>query len=248
MLWATGAAAPPSPVELLWQQLPLPVDLKVGEERAVFFPAAVRELRVPPVLEPLLRSQLLHNVVHWQPLVAFAAQRVLVGTVDEQWYLLDLSATERVVEGNAPPLVIRDTLTAPPQPSAGLPPAVALVRYAAQQLYAPLRLRPRNPDIYSVGLDSPLTVPPLVRGALLDYQLIAAWQGYGLHVSALRVINQDSWHMPLTPPGFDHARIRGRWLVSAFHHRNLAPTGAAGDRDQSVLYLVSQRPFEQSLL
>ena len=243
----SASAAPLAPVELLWQRLPLAVELWVGRERTVFFPAAVRELRVPPALEELLRSQILRKVVHWLPSAAFAAQRVMVGTVDGQWYLIDLSASEGTGEERAPPLVIRDTSASPPQPRSGLPPAAALTRYAAQQLYAPERLRPRSPDIHPVPLARPSLLPPLVRGALLDYEILAAWRGYGLYVTALRVSNRDSWHMPLAPPRFDHARIRGHWHSSAFHHRNLAPAGAVGDRDQSVLYLVSRRPFEQSV-
>ncbi len=243
---ALALTVSPAPVELLWQRLPLAVVLRVGEERAVFFPAAVRELRVPPALEPSLRSQILHNVVHWRPASAFAAQRVLVDTVDEQLYLLDLSAVELGGESALAPLVIRSSLAAPLSPLSGLPPAAALIRYAAQQLYAPERLRPHNPELVPVPLAERVPVP-LVRGALLDCTPIAAWRGYGLYVTALHVLNRDSWQLPLAPTRFDHGRIRGHWLSSAFHHRALAAAGALGHDDQSVLYLVSRRSFAKSL-
>ena len=246
-LLAAGAAQADSGIETaIWKGLPLTISMRPGRERSVFFPARVLEVQVPAA-DQELRTQVLDKGVHWQPVMAFPRRRAVVSTAGGAVYLLDLVVTE---DGGGPPLEILDARSvAAAAPSAALaePAPVRLTRFAAQQLYAPQRLQPTDAGIARQAVTAYPQDSPLIQGMSLNYRTLGAWRGYGYHITALRVRNLSSLHLPLDPRLFEHRRIRGRWTASTFQHRWLAPAGSTGTADTTVLYLVSRQPFGTSL-
>ena len=123
----------------------------------------------------------------------------------------------------------------PPGPAFGY---VALTRYAAQQMYAPRRLVREPPGILRAPLtDKPV---PLVRGGAVEAMPLVSWQAEGLYVTAVKLTNATHRPLILDPRG-----LRGRWLAATFQHARLLPAGDPADT--TCVYLISARPFEESL-
>lgn len=233
--------------ELFWDGVPLGVSLRTGVERTVLFPSAVRDVQLPESVVRQLRTQSADRAVHWRAGVDFDPVRVIVNTIEGGVYFIDLQAS---AEGPVEPLKIHN-----PHAPAGLqaerglrkPAELLLTRFAAQELYAPDRLRPRGRTIFRYPIGDYPKKFPLIRGVDFSYEILGGWRGHGLHVTALRVTNHSSLRVPLDPRFLQHNRIRGDWRASTFHHLWLEPAGSAGEADTTVLYLVSEDRFERSL-
>jgi integrating conjugative element protein (TIGR03749 family) len=164
-------------------------------------------------------------------------------------YLLDLAAREK---GYVHPVeILNPALHAPSSESDGPVAGVAspphpithdyatLTRFAAQQLYAPERLLTGLPGVHRTPI--PRKPVPLVRGGALEAIPAAAWRAdSGLYVTAVKLVNRSPRHVVTDPRA-----LRGRWLTATFQHARLAPAG--DEADTTCLYLLSARPFQDSL-
>ena len=166
VLTLSGVAAaqepPTAPVadtteQQVWRGTPIRVDLRLNTERTVRLPGATQlrsGLLGGPV--PGLRVQALGDHLYLKAEQPFAATRLIVQPDAGQSILLDLAADQRFPAG-APLEVL--TNPAPATGTAAEPASltpqttdrpvgyVALVRHAAQSLYAPTRLIPRSATI-----------------------------------------------------------------------------------------------------
>ncbi len=114
---------------------------------------------------------------------------------------------------------------------------VALTRFAAQQLYAPLRLVQDRPGIVRVPVDrEPIA---LLRGGTVDATPLVAWRAGGLYITAVKLINRTD-----QPQTLDPRNLRGTWLTATFQHNRLLAGGS--DADTTTVYLISARPFAVS--
>ena len=236
---------------MVWIKAPSTVHLEVAAERRGQFPSRVKaglsadamsKLQVLAVDDTLylLASKPLHE--------RLAVQETETGRI----YLLDVIAAEQAASP-APVVVMNDRggrheeghLAANPPDNDGLASLgfVALTRYAAQQVYAPRRLLEETPGIVRVPLRDAGSVP-LVRGGEIDAVPLASWRSREYYVTVLRLKNLTGHTVAFDV--FDpRAQLRGRWETASFHHRTLRPRGEPGDA--SALYLISLRPFEESM-
>jgi integrating conjugative element protein (TIGR03749 family) len=250
-----GQPPPPATEHRVWNKVPIPVNLPVGRERLILFPVPVR-IGLPPELgTDALTTQIIGGTVYWKALKPFPAQRVQIqAQASGNLYLIDLSASASE-QSTALEIVIPEQATTPAAP--GLPgqaqvsatPAeppkpkeqdyATLVRMAAQQLYAPARLRqlPEGVRIAPVGGEA---TKLLLRGGAVEATPLAAWRSGSLHVTAVRLRNTEAQEAVLNP-----ARLRGNWLAAAFQHAYLAGRGDL--RDTSAAYLVSALPYAEAL-
>ncbi|MBK5942941.1 TIGR03749 family integrating conjugative element protein, partial [Halorhodospira halophila] len=210
-----------APERVVWDGTPIRVILPVDGERIVRLPADQARVGVPPALEDRLRVLSREGVLYLQPTEAFEATRVLVEEPHTgRSFMLDLEARE---DGPRRELIVhgeeREAAADPEGPSEaesadGQAPVldyVTLTRYAAQNLYAPDRLRPGHPGIRSVGVEDGTVA--LVRGAHVEAEPVAAWRGGGYHVTAVRLTNQTR-----EPVLLDPRALRGDWLAATFQH------------------------------
>jgi integrating conjugative element protein (TIGR03749 family) len=111
----------------------------------------------------------------------------------------------------------------------------ALTRYAAQQLYAPTRLIPRQPGEVAI----PVNPEPvdLVLGGKIEAVPVAAWKAGLRYVTAVKLINRTQ-----SPVVLDPRELRGSWLAATFQHNRLLPAGS--EADTTAVYLVSDRRFD----
>ena len=243
----TGQPASASPATLVWSGLPLPVHLKPDTHRLVIFPYAV-EVLVPQALAPHLAVEITRpGYILFRPAIAFAQTpiRVIRTDIEEP---SEASAMILLVTaspaGDSNTLQIVDSLDATNQDRLAadhnpkMPAFVALLRHAAQSLYAPKRLIPRPGPIQAVP--APTSAPPsLLRsrhGESFSLQPVAAWRGFGYHIIAIELVNQSAIAVELDP-----RQVRGDWQAISFQHPAVRASGSP--RDRSVLYLISRNHF-----
>ena len=239
LAWAEDGAT----VRVVWRKVPVPVALPVGKERLVIFPEPVR-VGLPANLAPQLRTQTVDGVVYWKAGKPFGPHRVQVQGLDSgKIWLVDLSASK---EAPGATLEIIDPEIAPPsdaRPSGQRPKPrpldyVALIRLAAQRLYAPRRLW-RNPaGVRRVALRR-RPVANLIRHHRIEAVPAASWRSGSLTVTAVRLRNLEP--RPIT---LDPRQLRGRWRAATFQHVVLQPAGTLGD--ETAVYLISDLPFEEA--
>ena len=238
------AAAAEPPERIAWRKTPIPVELRVGTERLVHFPGAVK-VGLPVPLQDIVRVQSIAGTVYLLAHQPFARTRVIVrGADDGQVYLLDLSAKVEASSDAPMEIFLPDevrsadggaAVEAPARPQYGY---VTLTRFAAQQLYAPARLLNELPGVVRV----PVKREPvaLVRGATLDAVPLIAWRAGDRFVTAVTLTNTTRY-----PQILDPRTLRGRWLTATFQHNRVHAAGSEADR--TVVYLIAARPFAASL-
>ena len=157
----------------------------------------------------------------------------------------------RNVEGNATPQrygQAQESGTAAPSPDQARPPrretpvAVVLTRYAAQNLYAPLRTVEPVPGVMRVNLRRDLPLDTLLPTLPVRAEALAAWRLEDQWVTAVRLTHTGGGWIDLDPRA-----LQGDFLTATFQHPTLGPRGTP--EDTTVLYLVTRgRGLPQSLL
>lgn len=240
-------AALSTPERVVWNKAPIAIPLVVGEERLVHFPDSV-SIGLPQSLTPLLRSQSINGTLYLLARQAFEPTRVMVRSeTDGPIYVLDISAAPGGADSRSLPdvQVLLQSPQKPPQ-DAGADQSTsdkrsqplgytALTRYAAQQLYAPTRLIPRQPGVVAI----PVNPEPvdLVLGGKIEAVPVAAWKAGLRYVTAVKLINRTQ-----SPVVLDPRELRGSWLAATFQHNRLLPAGS--EADTTAVYLVSDRRFD----
>ena len=232
------------PERIEWKKDPIRLKLVVGQEQRVEFPNPVK-VGVPASVQPLLRAQSVNGAVYLLARGSFESNRLMVRELDSgRIYLFDVTAAEE----SGPQYPIQITVAADSEPVKGRdtvgndadrkrPSYIQLTRFAAQQLYAPLRLVKDRPGIVRV----PMARAPvnLVHGGTVEATPLLAWRANGLYVTAVKLTNRTEH-----PQTLDPRDLRGAWLSAAFQHHRLLPKG--DEADTTVVYLISARPFELS--
>jgi len=234
-------------VEILhWQRLPLSVPLIVGQERIVFIDKNVR-VGVPASVAGRLRVQSAGGAVYLRASEPIEPTRLQVQDADTgALILLDIAARTakdsepelepvRIVEGEA-----KLGKTEPPPRQTPIP--VALTRFAAQNLYAPLRTIEPVPGIMRVNLRRDLNLDTLLPALPVQATPLAAWRLENQWLTAIRLTNISDNAITLDP-----RLLQGDFLTATFQHHSLGPHGTP--EDTSVVYLVTRgHGLMQSLL
>lgn len=232
---------------IIWDKTPVRLTLPIGHERLVHFPGPVR-VGIPAHINAILRSQSVDGTVYWRAAAPFESVRVQVHELESgQVYLFDLQAEEGA--SAAPVQILLPSTDPKPTPATnGETPAnqpetplsyVALTRFAAQQMYAPSRLLRDLPGISRIPLSVSSAIP-LLRGAAVQATPLIAWHGGGYYLTVVRLRNLTPQHLILDPRD-----LRGSWLAATFQHARLFPHG--DEADTTCVYLISTRPFDESL-
>lgn len=269
-LWlgaAMAIAMPPlaQALEVLrWERLPLAVPLVVGQERIVFIDRNVR-VGVPANVGERLRIQSAGGAVYLRASAPIEPTRLQLQDADTgALILLDITA-EPTREGGAPlePVRIVDGASAttrygeptseegnaesdrkdlPTKVKRETPVAVVLTRYAAQNLYTPLRTVEPAPGIMRVNLRRNLALDTLLPTLPVMATALAAWRLEDQWVTAVRVVNTSNDWIDLDP-----RVLQGDILTATFQHPALGPHGLP--EDTTVVYLVTRgHGLAQSLL
>ncbi|CDL79961.1 TIGR03749 family integrating conjugative element protein [Xenorhabdus cabanillasii] len=249
-------------VELVkWERIPLPVHLNVGEERIIFAEKNVR-VGFPPELNGKLRVQSTGGTVYLKAEGAFPTTRLQLQDVQNGEIIL-LDVTAKFKKGTQEPIRLvysgdvtrqrsssdnnqslnntdakgkkkqRDSYNAP------LP--VLLTRYAAQNLYAPLRTVETVLGVQSIPLPLPKRITTLYPSAPIQVIPLAGWRANGVTVVALKLTNLTTEKIVLDP-----RMLQGRFLTATFQHQWLGPTSTP--EDTTTLYLVMKGKSENAFI
>ncbi|MHC8380569.1 TIGR03749 family integrating conjugative element protein [Pseudomonas sp. LB3P14] len=236
MLWGVAAQS----VELMhWERLPLAVPLVVNQERVVFVDEDVR-VGVPSTLTGKLRVQSTGGTLYLRASEAIAPTRLQLQSVATgEIILLDVAATpgDQLLEPvrilkNAPVQTTETESSTAPVPER-TPIPVALTRYAAQSLYAPLRTVESLPGVRRVPLKLRTELPTLLPTENVSSTPVAAWRLGDYWVTAVKLRNRGSETLQLDP-----RRLQAKLFAAAFQHAFLGPTGSA--EDTTLAYLVTR--------
>ena len=248
------------PQEITWTGTPLPLHLQVGQFRQLVFPQDVR-VEVPADIAHLLETlQPSPGNVLFKAKASFDRHTIRIRRADNTaTYILDVMASPNgsIVSTRLIDLVTpqsdqtaRDTThqvsssrTVGSGKPLNTPPKVALVRFAAQALYAPERLIPTSIRIHRVPVaefPAGTALYSSERGEHFTYTTVAQWAGFGLYVTAIKVVNQSDLDVE-----FDPRRVRGQWVGISAQHNLLYPVGDIADT--TTWYLISDQPFEQAM-
>ncbi len=240
------------PQRLVYDGAPIQISLRVNAERRLIFDSAF-EIGIDPQDADAFSPEVYdHNLLLTvsRPVSA----RLRVRLQDGQIVPLDILAVDAAVSQQPIQIVRQRVLDAEKAlsqagdkvPDSALhlnnsrtnPSYIDLVRFAAQSMYAPDRLIKQVKGAAVVPLE-----PKEVRLVRFDYVStlpIRSWQMAGLYVTAIKVTNKQSAAVNLDP-----RLILGNWRAATFHHRRLQANGSG--LDTTMLYLVSDRPFDQAL-
>lgn len=267
----------PTPVRMIWAREPLDIELPLGSERQVTFPAGVK-VGMPVELTALVRTQTLNGIVYWQASKAFPRTRVQVyeegsGTL----YLIDLSARDgapssRIEVLNGSPAALGLPAALPPLPGGlPVPPPVrtgtgAMAIGAAAAVPAPAAPLPEVDYVMLMRFAAQSTygpsrliepLPGMSRTAVpkraFPYLVGGGWNLIAMpitgwqHAGGLYVTVLALENRGSEPVSLDPRRIRGAWLAAGFQHATLLPAGSERHEDRTALYLISRRPFADAV-
>ena len=225
-----------------WQKTPIELQLVLGEEQQIMFPAAVK-VGVPGLVQPLVRTQSVNGTVYLLANAPFDSNRFMVRELESgRIYLFDVTATDSGVASG--PIEIYTAHhgstgkdVANDRSDQAQPSYIELTRFAAKQLYAPSRLVDGQRGLVRVSVaNDPFN---LIHGAKIEATPLVGWRGYGLYVTAIKLTNKTLQAQTLDPRD-----LRGAWLTATFQHHRLLPKG--DEADTTAVYLVSARPFDVS--
>ncbi|MHB0818465.1 TIGR03749 family integrating conjugative element protein [Stutzerimonas stutzeri] len=225
-----------------WNRVPLPVQLAVGHERIIFVDRNV-SVGAPRSLQGALRIQSVAGAVYLLANEQIPPTRLQLRDDESgEIILLDIATLDA-----SPPLEPAKIVTtiangeANPQqgdsastvaPPAKTPAPVALTRYAAQMMYAPLRTVESLPGVRQVPLRLSGHLSTLAPTLDIDAVALGAWSLGKWTATAIRLTNRRPESLDLDPRA-----LQGDLYSAAFQHRHLGPSGTAADT--TTVYVVT---------
>jgi integrating conjugative element protein (TIGR03749 family) len=162
--------------------------------------------------------------------------------------LLDITASKtgatepvRIVYSDEKPAASGENAQPQDKTKLSSPVPVALTRYAAQQLYAPLRTVEPVTGIQPVNLHLPGAITTLYPSEPIAITPLAGWRLHHHTVIALKLRNTAK--RTLSP---DPRALQGQFVAASFQHRWLGKAGTP--EDTTVLYLVTQGQPENAFV
>ncbi|MCU7247295.1 TIGR03749 family integrating conjugative element protein [Pseudomonas koreensis] len=240
-----------------WERLPLTIPLLVGQERVIFIDRNVR-IGVPSSVSDRLRIQSAAGTVYLRANEPIEPTRLqLQDAVTGELILLDIAADsagpeqvqlediriveERVRNQRSQLVASQDVKASKAQPPL-TPVPVVLTRYAAQNLFAPLRTVEALQGVRRVNVAADLSLDLLMPSVPVDAKALAAWRLDDYWVTAVRLTNRTSATVDLDP-----RVLLGDFVAATFQHHYLGARGMP--TDTSVVYLTTRgQGLGQSLL
>lgn len=232
--WCAAAGA----VEVkYWDRLPLAVPLTVGQERILMLDEDVR-VGVPSAIASKLRVQSVGGTVYLRAAQALPPTRLQLQSVKSgDIILIDIEALDGseslepvkiVAQAQAP-----DVEAAQGSAAAATPVPVVLTRYAAQNLYAPLRTVAPLSGVRRVPMSDSTAFSTLLPTERVSIKGLAAWRLDDYWVTAVKIVNRGPGKVSLDP-----RHLQATLFAATFQHAYLGNAGTP--EDTTVVYLVTR--------
>ena len=232
--WCSVAGA----VELkYWDRLPLAIPLTVGQERILMLDEDVR-VGLPSAIASKLRIQSVGGTVYLRAAQALPPTRLQLQSVKSgDIILIDIEALDGS-ESLEPVKIVAQTQAPEEEIARGSAPAatpvsVVLTRYAAQNLYAPLRTVAPLPGVRRVPLSDSIALSTLLPTERVSIKGLAAWRLGDYWVTAVKIVNRGPGKVSLDP-----RHLQATLYAATFQHAYLGNAGTP--EDTTVVYLVTR--------
>lgn len=224
---------------LVWEKVPLTIELPLNKERLVQFPQAIK------IIDQQLSTNLdilkVKGSLYLKAKESFKDSRLIVQLLPEgEVVILNLNANEKAINTTPIEILIDDHQSA--QNSGGNQyeyNAIQLTRFAIQALYSPERVREIPEGIYRTPMQTNKTIP-LFYGASIEAHPLASWRGGNLYVTAV-----DLKNLLNKPANLQFSKLMGNWQTASFYPKNLLP--ARSQHESTTVILVSDQPFGAAL-
>jgi integrating conjugative element protein (TIGR03749 family) len=238
LVMASGWCSAVGAVEVkYWDRLPLAVPLTVGQERVLMLDEDVR-VGLPSAIASKLRVQSVGGTVYLRAAEALPPTRLQLQSVKSgDIILIDIEALDgsEALE----PVKIVDQIQVPDAETkkdaapAATPVPVVLTRYAAQNLYAPLRTVAPLPGVRRVPLTDSIAFSTLLPTERVSIKALAAWRLGDYWVTAVKIVNRGPGKVALDP-----RHLQATLYAATFQHPDLGLAGTP--EDTTVVYLVTR--------
>ena len=247
LVMASGWCSAVGAVEVkYWDRLPLAVPLTVGQERVLMLDEDVR-VGLPSTITSKLRVQSVGGTVYLRAAEAIPPTRLQLQSVKSgDIILIDIEALEGSEALEPVKIVAQDQAADAETESDTAPVAtpvpVVLTRYAAQNLYAPLRTVAPLPGVRRVPLGDSIALSNLLPTERVSIKALAVWRLGDYWVTAVKIVNRGPGKVALDP-----RHLQATLYAATFQHADLGITGTP--EDTTVAYLVTRGgDLEQALL
>lgn len=238
LVMASGWCSAVGAVEVkYWDRLPLAVPLTVGQERILMLDEDVR-VGLPSAIASKLRVQSVGGTVYLRAAEVLPPTRLQLQSVKSgDIILIDIEALDSseslepvkiVAQAQAP---YAETKRAAESVATPIP--VVLTRYAAQNLYAPLRTVAPLPGVRRVPLTDSIAFSTLLPTERVSIKALAAWRLGDYWVTAVKIVNRGPSKVTLDP-----RHLQATLYAATFQHADLGLAGTP--EDTTVAYLVTR--------
>tara|TARA_R110001583_G_scaffold13213_3_gene57244 strand:- start:4957 stop:5742 length:786 start_codon:yes stop_codon:yes gene_type:complete len=234
----------------VWDKTPINITLKPNTERVITFPFDRAKAGIPAGIKDKLATLSNNGIIYWHASEEFTSQQVLVKDKDtQQIIIINLSSNDE--SGSDEPITILRGEAGTPSDAKNTASSTgvdstpirygydALTRVVAKHIYAPSRLIELPPNMHRVHV-KPGSNSFLIRLHNIKAEPVISFSNNGLYVTAVNLVNNEPEKIILDPRD-----LRGRWLTATFQHVVLGASGMP--TDTTTLYLVSKRPFWDSM-
>lgn len=241
---------------VVWKKIPLSIQIPIGQEKIISFPTTVQPFLPHDLLNKgALKSINNDGTLYLMATTSFSNQlaEIKLNNTHGDVILLNLSASKTA---NQDQLSILLPPSSEKQPANASQPTGdsqkedqslgGMVRWVAQQLYAPKRLLTRPNWIFRTPMQTERFVS-LYRGAVVSAMPLASWRSGDYYITAVLLRNvQRNQRVVLR-----HKMIRGSWIaISFFRLSHLNPsvlTAARTATDSTTAIMISSVPFNEAL-
>ena len=251
VLWVHGAQAMIQPTQhAVWDKTPIPITLSLNQERLIRFPLAISI--VDSELDKDIGMLKIQDALYLNARKPFTNKRLVVQLMPEgEAIVLSISASKEATDGAPIEILVPEQAEEPGpeiQENDAVPPdakkssevnPVSLTRFAIQSLYAPARLLVTPPGVARSAMRTHKNIA-LVYGASILARPIISWQGGDLYVTAIELKNELKKKVVIDPH-----HLVGNWQTATFFPTNTLE--ARGNADTTTVFVVSDRPFGESL-
>ncbi|MFK0270517.1 TIGR03749 family integrating conjugative element protein [Pseudomonas asiatica] len=238
LVMASGWCSTVGAVEVkYWDRLPLAVPLAVGQERVLMLDEDVR-VGLPSAIASKLRVQSVGGTVYLRAAEAIPPTRLQLQSVKSgDIILIDIEALDGSEALEAVKIVVQakaqDAQTEKDAAPSATPVPVVLTRYAAQNLYAPLRTVAPLPGVRRVPLTDSIAFSTLLPTERVSIKALAAWRLGDYWVTAIKIVNRGPGKVALDP-----RHLQATLYAATFQHADLGLAGTP--EDTTVAYLVTR--------
>lgn len=224
---------------LVWEKVPLTIELPLNKERLVQFPQAIK------IIDKQLSTSLdilkVRGSLYLKAKESFKESRLIVQLLPEgDVVILNLTAHEKAI--NTTPIeILIDDHPSNPNSSGNQYEynAIQLTRFAIQALYSPERVREIPEGIYRTPMQTNKTIP-IFYGASVEAHPLASWRGGNLYVTAV-----DLKNLLNKPVNLQFSKLMGHWQTASFYPKSELPS--RNQHESTTVFLVSDQPFAAAL-